>query len=103
MPLKLNLWHIMLAVGTLAIGFSLWTTSDATRAMLIVMITGSAAVAVSLQGVMQLFQVLGHYGESPTRANLRKMLAQVAFILLYCALLVNFAIWLGFYLLWPAP
>ncbi|MFM7317143.1 MAG: hypothetical protein ACKO5E_09370 [bacterium] len=103
MPVKLNLWHIMLAVGTLAIGFSLWTTSEATRAMLVVMITGTAAVVVSLHGIMRLFLVLGHYGESPTRANLRRMLAQVAFILFYCALLVNFAIWLGFYLLWPRP
>lgn len=101
MPAKLNLWHIMLAVLVVAIGFSLWTTSEATRAMLIVMIAGTAAVVVSLHGIMRLFQVLGHYGESPTPANLRRMLTQLTLILIYCALLVNFAIWLGFYLLWP--
>ena len=55
----MKLWQMVVAVALFALIFALWTTSEFTRAMLVVMMVGSCMVVVPLMSIMKLFVLLG--------------------------------------------
>jgi Na+/proline symporter len=97
----MNIWQLILVVFVFAIGFSLWTTSEATQAMLIVMCVGVSIVVITLQAIMRLFQLLGEFGDKPNRKTFMRMALRGSQLLAICAVSVGIILWVGFYLLWP--
>ena len=95
----MNIWQMLLGIAMLAIAFALWTTSEATRAMLIVMVAGSGMVLATLATIMQLFQLLGECGQNPCRATLRRLLVRGSACMAACSLAFSFLLWLAIYLL----
>lgn len=95
----MNIWQMLIGVAMLAITFALWTTSEATRAMLIVMVAGSGMVLITLATIMQLFQLLGEYGRHPCRATLRRLLVHGTAGLAACSAVFGLLFWLAIYLL----
>lgn len=97
----MNIWQLVLLIFVFAIGFSLWTTSEATQAMLIVMCVGVSIVFITLRAILSLFQLLGEFGEKPNRHTFLRMALRGSQLLVLCAMSVGFILWVGFYLLWP--
>jgi hypothetical protein len=97
----MKLWQMVVAVALFALIFALWTTSEFTRAMLVVMMVGSCMVVVPLMSIMKLFVLLGRYGEQPNRQTLRDLLLRGSGIMAVCSASFGFLLWVGFYLLWP--
>lgn len=95
----MNIWQILIAVAIFALVFALWTTSEVTRAMLIVMVAGSAIVLATLATIMQLFQLLGEYGQHPSRNTLRRLLLRGSVSMAACSLTFGLFLWLAIYLL----
>ena len=95
----MKIWQILVGVAILALVMALWTTSDMTRSMLIVLVAGSAMVLVTLATIMELFQLLGHYGQHPCRATLRRLLLRGSASMAACSLVFGFLLWLAIYLL----
>jgi hypothetical protein len=97
MPVKLNIWQIMLAIGMIGLIFALWTTSDATRAMLIVLAGGGSIVAVTIDAILRLFSLLAQLAGSPCRKMMHSLLLKIVLVLIYCALAVNIILFVCFY------
>jgi hypothetical protein len=97
----MNLWQMILGIAIVALAFALWTTSEATRATLIVMVVGSAIVALCLHSILRLFDLLGQFGDSPSRRNGIHLLIHLTITLFTCAIGVGALTWVGFFLLWP--
>ncbi len=97
----MNLWQMILGIAIMALAFALWTTSEATRATLIVMVVGSGIVALCLHSILRLFDLLGRFGDNPSRHNGIHLLTHSTITLFACAIGVGALTWVGFFLLWP--
>ena len=97
MPVKLNLWQIMMAIGMIGLIFALWTTSDATRAMLIVLTGGGSIVAVTIDAILRLFSLFAQLADSPGQKMMRSLLLKIVLVLTYCTLAVNLILFVCFY------
>lgn len=97
----MKLWHLLTGIAGIAFAFSLWTTSEATRAMLVVMVAGSGMVGATLFTILQLFQLLGAYGEFPSRKNMRRLLVRGTCLMTGCSVVFSLLLFMVFYLLWP--
>ena len=97
----MNLWQMILGIAIVALAFALWTTSEATRATLIVMVVGSGIVALCLHSILRLFDLLGQFGDTPSRRNGIHLLTHSTLTVFTCAIGVGALTWVGFFLLWP--
>ena len=97
----MNIWKMILGIAIMALFFALWTTSEATKATLVVMVVGSSIVALCLHSIMRLFTLLGRFGDDPSRPNGLHLLIHSTITLVACSLGVGLLTWVGFFLLWP--
>jgi|GEM_PF-2817997 len=95
----MNIWQMLLAIAMLAIVFSLWVTSESTRAMLIVIGIGVAVATITVVCLLRTFEMLGTMAYVSTRRGWAMGLSRLALLMLACAVVDSALIGLGFYLI----
>lgn len=95
----MNIWQMLLAIAMLAIVFSLWVTSESTRAMLIVIGVGLAVATITVVCLLRMFEMLGMMAYESTRRGWALGLTRLGLLMLACALVDSALIGLGFYLI----
>jgi len=95
----MNIWQMLLGIAMLAMAFSLWFTSESTRAMLIVMGIGLAVATITIVCLLRMFEMLGTMAYESTRRGWALGLARLSILMLACGVAVSAVIALGFHLI----
>lgn len=95
----MNLWQMLLAIAMFAIVFSLWTTSESTRAMLIVITIGVMVATVTVVCLLRMFEMLGMMAYESKRRKWMIGLSRLGLLMLGCAIVDSALIGLGIYLI----
>lgn len=95
----MNIWQMLLAVAMIAVVFSLWVTSESTRAMLIVIGIGVGVATITIVCLLRMFEMLGTMAYESKRRSWVIGLSRLSLLMLACAVADSVLIGLGLYLI----